>query len=129
MAMERERLSAKVKAGLLAPYRNWHDRVAINAFVKDIPATPKHRTWAVLERLEQSLDRFAALPVMFVWGMRDWCFDPPCMHRLQMAMPHARSVEIPDAGHYVMEDATEEVLAAIAEFTQATSDSAQNAPA
>ncbi len=113
MAVAREPLSASAAAGLLAPYRNWHDRVAVNAFVKDIPMTPSHRTRGVLETLEQRLASLAHLPTRFVWGMRDWCFRPECLYRLQTWFPNAQTVELPEVGHYVMEEAPQEVLAAI----------------
>src|SRR5207302_10023451 len=38
MAVEKhERMTADVRAGLLAPYDNWDNRVAIDHFVKHIP--------------------------------------------------------------------------------------------
>jgi haloalkane dehalogenase len=47
--------------------------------------------------------------------MRDWCFRRECLTRLQQAFPDARTVELADAGHYVLEDAPDEVLNEIAE--------------
>ncbi len=38
MAMSRNKMDADVARGLLAPYDNWDNRVAIDAFVRDIPA-------------------------------------------------------------------------------------------
>ncbi|QDS88168.1 Haloalkane dehalogenase [Rosistilla ulvae] len=116
MAMSRQSLSPAARAGLLAPYKNWADRVAIDGFVRDIPMSPSHRTWRSLENLEAALPGLSHLPAMFVWGMKDWCFRPECMDRLQKSMPHAQTVPIDDAGHYVMEDAPEQVLGAIDQF-------------
>ena len=48
--------------------------------------------------------------------MKDWCFRPECLRRFQDAWPNATAVEIPDAGHYVIEDAPTETLDAIADF-------------
>lgn len=115
MAMSRRRLTKNASRGLLAPYDSWANRVAIDQFVKDIPRSESHRTWQVLEKLESDLAN-VNLPAKFIWGMRDWCFTPECLYRLQRAMGHAETVEIEDAGHYVMEDATDEVLAAIESF-------------
>lgn len=116
MAMSRNRLGAGAAAGLLAPYHDWDSRVAIDAFVRDIPLSRKHPTFDALESLEKSLRQLTELPVLLVWGMKDWCFRPECLHRFQEIWPHAESVEIPDAGHYVLEDAPEETLRAIADF-------------
>ncbi|MEZ6090776.1 MAG: alpha/beta fold hydrolase [Pirellulaceae bacterium] len=120
MAMSRRKLHPAAAKGLLAPYQNWHDRVAIDQFVRDIPLTERHRTHQTLRELEASLPNLGDLPALFIWGMRDWCFRPECMARLQESMPHARTVPIADAGHYVMEDATEEVLTAIDHFLKET---------
>ena len=58
------------------------------------------------------------LPALLVWGMRDWCFRPECLHRLSSLLPQADRKELVEAGHYVMEDATEEVVASICDFFQ-----------
>ncbi|MDB4749520.1 alpha/beta fold hydrolase [Rubripirellula sp.] len=120
MAMSRNKMSPEVARGLLAPYDNWQNRVAIDAFVRDIPMSPQHPTYKPLAQLEQQLPSLAQLPSLLVWGMQDWCFRPECLSRFQAAWPSAKSVEIPDAGHYVIEDAPEETLEAIAKFLDDT---------
>ena len=116
MAMSRTRMKADVARGLLAPYDNWQNRVAIDAFVRDIPMSREHPTYEPLAHLEQQLPSLANLPSLLVWGMKDWCFRPECLRRFQAAWPDAVSVEIPDAGHYVIEDAPDETLQAIFNF-------------
>lgn len=116
MAMSRNRMDRSVAEGLLAPYDSWEHRVAIDAFVRDIPMSPKHATYSILEKLESDLPALSDLPSLLVWGMQDWCFRPECLHRFQKAWPNAKSVEIADAGHYVIEDAPDETLRAIEEF-------------
>ena len=116
MAMSRNKMTADVARGLLAPYDNWQNRVAIDAFVRDIPMSTSHPTYEPLSQLEKQLPSLATLPSLLIWGMKDWCFRPECLHRFQSAWPEAVSVEIPDAGHYVIEDAPEETLQAISRF-------------
>lgn len=116
MAMSKTRMTQEVAAGLLAPYGNWHDRVAIDAFVRDIPFSRRHPTYAELERLEADLSLLASLPQLLVWGMRDWCFRPECLERLLVHWPTATVVRLADVGHYVMEDDPETALSAIASF-------------
>lgn len=122
MAMSRRRLDANVAAGLLAPYDNWDNRVAIDAFVRDIPMSNRHPTLATLQTLQRDLTSLADLPALLVWGMRDWCFRPECLRRFQSAWPQAQTVEIEDAGHYVIEDARHETLAAIEDFLSGQQD-------
>lgn len=116
MAMSRQKMPAEVAEGLLAPYDNWSHRVAIDAFVRDIPMSPRHPTYQTLQDLEKRLPSLNELPSLLVWGMKDWCFRPECLRRFQGAWPNATSVEIADAGHYVIEDANEETLQAISRF-------------
>ncbi|MEM9826078.1 MAG: alpha/beta fold hydrolase [Planctomycetota bacterium] len=114
MAMSRNKLDPAVAAGLLEPYDNWSHRVAIDAFVQDIPMSPRHPTHDVLKMLEEDLSKWSDHPIDLIWGMRDWCFRPECLRRFEAIWPHARGTEIADAGHYVLEDAPEETLSAIA---------------
>lgn len=116
MAMNRNTMRPAVAANLLAPYDSWSNRVAIDAFVRDIPLSKKHPTYQTLVDLENALPSLADLPSLLVWGMKDWCFRPECLRRFQSVWPSATTVEIADAGHYVIEDAAEETLAAIERF-------------
>jgi pimeloyl-ACP methyl ester carboxylesterase len=120
MAMSRTRMNCETARGLLAPYDSWQNRVAIDAFVRDIPMSKRHPTYSTLENLEAELPSLAGLPSLLVWGMKDWCFRPECLRRFQSAWPSAKSVEIADAGHYVIEDAPGETLDAIDEFLAQT---------
>ena len=117
MAIDRlPRLSPAAREGLLAPYDTAKHRIAIDRFVQDIPLSPNHPTWSVLEKLEQDLANLRQLPIHFIWGMRDWCFRPECMERLQVAFPNATRLELQDVGHYVMEEASVEVVTELKRF-------------
>ncbi len=111
-------LPRNVRNGLIAPYDNWNNRVGVASFVRDIPLSRAHRTYAVLEQLEQGLSRIADNPVQLVWGMQDWCFTPVCLKRLQQIFPSAQTHTIHDAGHWVIEDATEEVIQTVDSFLE-----------
>ena len=116
MAMSRTKLSKAARVGLLAPYNSWHNRVAVNAFVRDIPANDRHATWNRLAEIEASLPEFCETPVQLVWGMKDWCFNEQCLQRFMDAWPHASVLKLNDVGHYVCEDATDDDLSAVIEF-------------
>ncbi|RMF43843.1 MAG: alpha/beta fold hydrolase [Planctomycetota bacterium] len=103
-------LPSAVKAGLLAPYDSWASRIGIASFVRDIPTRKSQPTWQVLESIEQGTSMLAHHPVTLVWGMKDWCFRPECLERMQRLFPQARVRRLDDVGHYVMEEAADEVL-------------------
>ena len=116
MAMNRTKLSDTAKAGLLAPYKSYANRVAIDSFVKDIPFSKSHHVYDELVQIENNLTHLKDKPIQLIWGMQDWCFSPKCLRKFQEIFPEANTLEIGDAGHYVLEDAKDEVLAAISTF-------------
>jgi haloalkane dehalogenase len=111
-----ERLTPAVKRGYLAPYENWHDRVAILRFVEDIPLEPAHPSYATLVSIEESLATLRNRPMLLIWGERDWCFTGEFLAEFQRRFPLAETLRLPDAGHYVFEDAPEPIIARVREF-------------
>ena len=109
-------LDPAVLAGLILPYDSWANRVAIDAFVRDIPLTKKHPTYAVLEKLENDLGQFKDHPFQFIWGMKDWCFTPACLDQFLTHLPNAEVDRLTDAGHWVIEDDPDRCLKSVREF-------------
>ena len=58
-------------------------------------------------------------PATLVWGMRDPVLPPSILHHWQRTLPHAETIEIDDASHFLQEDAPEQIVAAIAAFMAA----------
>jgi haloalkane dehalogenase len=106
-------LSADARAGLLAPYSSWADRIATLRFVEDIPMQVDHPSHAVMQGVADGLITLADKPMHLVWGMKDWCFTPKFLEEWVVRFPKATVTRLPDVGHYVMEDAPESVIAAV----------------
>jgi haloalkane dehalogenase len=117
--VHRERLTPQVRAGILAPYGNWRDRVAIERFVADIPVAPSHASYGTLSHIEARLPMLADCPVQLIWGMRDWCFTPWFLERFRTFFPRAEIERVADAGHWVVEDAHERIGPWITRFLTA----------
>ena len=110
MAVEKP-LSVAARAGFIAPYDSWANRIAVHEFVQDIPLSPSHRSHATLMEVENSLAQFCDHRMQLIWGMKDWCFTPQdFLSEFRRRFPKADSLELPDAGHYVFEDAFEAVI-------------------
>ena len=119
MATTRPRqLRGAVRAGLLAPYDCWARRVAIDNFVRDIPLTSGHPTHRVLADMEKQLPVLSDRPMQLIWGMKDWCFDSSCLARLADIFPQAGIYRIHDAGHYVVEDAYQQIIPLVVDFLE-----------
>lgn len=115
-----ERLTQAERQGYLAPYRSWSDRVGVHRFVQDIPASLRHPTYQTLAEIENRLPRLADRPFQFIWGMRDWCFRPDCLDKFLSIIPAAEVHRLADAGHWVVEDASEEVRQLAEHFFNST---------
>lgn len=117
MATEKpERFTPDVCAGYIAPYDNYANRIATARFVQDIPLSQSHPTYAVLKQIEQQLPTLSHLPIQLIWGGQDWCFRLECLERFQTIWPSARATIFNDAGHYVVEDASERIEPILRDF-------------
>lgn len=112
----RKKLPPAVKAGFLFPYRNFNDRTAVANFVRDIPLSKAHPSYAALEETENALPRLAEKPMLIAWGGRDFCFDDSFFSEWKKRFPHAKTLYCADAGHYLLEDAGTLLVPAIADF-------------
>lgn len=80
--------------------------------------TPRHPSYATLVGIEGKLPMLASRPWLFVWGMRDWCFTPWYLQRFLQFFPQAEVQRLADAGHYVVEDAHEQIVPIVESFLQ-----------
>lgn len=113
-------LAPEVRRGLLLPYDSYAHRVAVNGFVRDIPSSREHASYAELVRIEAALAGFQDRPTCIVWGERDWCFTPHFRRQWELRFPDAEVHRIEDAGHLVLEDAPEEVEGILRTFLRET---------
>lgn len=109
-------LATAVRAGFLAPYGSWRERVAVNAFVRDIPMNPTHPSYGELAALAGALPQFRDRKILIAWGERDFCFTPHFLARWREIFPDAEVALEPEAGHYLLEDAGERLVPRIADF-------------
>lgn len=68
---------------------------------------------AFLARCEAGLAGLSGKPALIVWGDADFAFRPQERRRFEAALPQARTVVLRGAGHYIWEDAPEEIAAAL----------------
>jgi haloalkane dehalogenase len=105
-----ERLTEQVRAGYLAPYDSFENRVANLRFVQDIPMDSTAESYQVVKNIENSLQQFNKLPIMIAWGMKDFCFNLHFLNKWKEIFPSAEVHEVEHAGHLVVEDACEEII-------------------
>lgn len=113
---KRKPLSAELRKAYCFPYRTWHDRVAVLRFVQDIPLSSKDRGFEIIAEVAAGLDRFAHLPMTICWGEKDFVFDRHFLDEWRRRFPQADVHAFADCGHYILEDAENEVVPIIQQF-------------
>jgi haloalkane dehalogenase len=109
-------LAKDVKAGLVAPYNCWKNRIATLKFVQDIHLTENNPSYQTVKQVDQNLNLFSTLPMLICWGEHDFVFDLDYLDEWQRRFPDAEVHRFPDAGHYVLEDASEQVIPVVDDF-------------
>lgn len=120
-------MPADVFADLIGPrmrtatHRPMTDAVA-EAYLAPWAGTAGQHRWidqvaavTVDDTRDLDLER-VAVPTMVLWGARDRWLEPATGERLAAAIPGARFVGVPDAGHFVAEDNPRDVSNALLRF-------------
>lgn len=113
---KRRPMPPKVRDGYLAPYDSWAHRIAILRFVQDIPLRTGDPSYALVSEVEAGLEKLKDVPMLIAWGEQDFVFDHHFLEEWQRRFPNAEVHRFPDAGHYVLEDAGDELIPRIADF-------------
>ncbi|MDP6931921.1 MAG: alpha/beta fold hydrolase, partial [Myxococcota bacterium] len=116
LAVTRRPLSPPVRKAYCAPHDTWDNRLSTLRFVQDIPLGPEDPGWDTVTRTADGLKAFADTPVLICWGARDFVFDDHFLREWQSRWPHATVHRYEDCGHYVLEDARDEVIAQVRTF-------------
>ncbi len=116
--VHRDRITATVKRAYRTPHPNWSSRTPILVFPREIPSGPEGPVSDLCAGVEQLMEQhFRSKPVEICWAMKDIAFTPEMLDRLWLqTFPDAQVTRIPDAGHYLQEDAHELIVPKLVEF-------------
>lgn len=109
-------LPAEVKTGLIAPYNTPHNRLATLKFVLDIPLSPKDPSGPIVARVDEHLKQIFDRPALILWGAHDFVFDRDYYQEWTDRLPNVESHYFNDAGHYLLEDIPDKIVAHMKEF-------------
>jgi pimeloyl-ACP methyl ester carboxylesterase len=112
----RNPMPREVALAYRAPYNTWQNRIATLRFVQDIPLDPSDRGYALVESVAAQLHKFDNTPALIPWGAKDFVFNDAFLRQWQRYLPKAKVHRIADAGHYVLEDAADEIIPMIVDF-------------
>ena len=115
---KRHPMTAPLRALYQLPYDSWKNRIATLRFVQDIPLSPGDKGYELVSSVAAALPQFRHLPILILWGELDFVFDRHFRAEWQKQFPEAELHQFADCGHYVLEDAPEEVIPLITSFLE-----------
>ncbi len=113
---KRKKLSRTLRQAYRYPYDSWANRIATLRFVQDIPLRPGDKAYEVVSEVENGLAALRDVPMLLCWGLKDFVFSEHFLLEWERRFPDAEAHRFADAGHYILEDASEEVVPLIQEF-------------
>jgi haloalkane dehalogenase len=116
---KRRAMTRELTAAYVAPYDSWSHRIAIVRFVQDIPLRPGDRAYELVSWVQHRLNLLRAVPMLVLWGMKDFVFDQHFLDEWLRRFPEAHLHRFPRAGHYLFEDEVDAVSGLIQTFMSA----------
>ncbi|MBM7072512.1 alpha/beta fold hydrolase [Shewanella sp. 202IG2-18] len=116
VGVKRVPMPKAVREAYVAPFNSWKNRISTLRFVQDIPMTPQDRNYQLVSDIAAGLEAFKDTPMLICWGLKDFVFDKHFLAEWKTRFPNAEVHEFDDCGHYILEDARDEVLSAVSNF-------------
>lgn len=117
---KRKPMNSKLRRLYQYPYNSWLNRIATLRFVQDIPLCNADKSYDLVSSVSAGIAQFSNLPILICWGELDFVFDRHFLSEWQAHFPSAEIHRFPDCGHYILEDAKEEIVPLISEFLDRT---------
>jgi len=113
---KQNRISPEVRRAYKAPYDSWENRIAVLRFVQDIPLTPNDKSYDLVEETDQKIHLFEKTPTLICWGEKDFVFDRDFLEEWLSRLPQAEVHRFSQAGHNIVEDASQYIIPLVQEF-------------
>jgi haloalkane dehalogenase len=112
--VRRKKLPDEVMDAYRGPFPTPASRRPVHVFPREILGSRPF-----LAEIESRMPALADRPALIVWPTRDVAFRGPERERWERIFPDHRTVTLEGAGHYIQEDAAEEIVAAVRDWTAA----------
>ena len=97
----------------LEPFRKRSSRAPTHIFPRQLVHAERF-----LAEIEWTFETIADHPALIVWGLKDFAFQQPERERFQGLFRKNKAVLLERAGHFIQEDAAEEICSAIHNWFQ-----------
>lgn len=112
----RKMMPSEIRKAYRAPYDTWENRIATLRFVQDIPLIEGDPGYNLLLEIENNLANLKEIPKLICWGEKDFVFDKHFLNEWIHYFPDSEVYSFPDCGHYILEDAKEEIIPLVEKF-------------
>ena len=116
IGVKRKPMPKEIRKAYVAPFNSWKNRISTLRFIQDIPLFPNDKNYQLVSDIDKGLQHFQKVPTIICWGLKDFVFDKHFLDVWKEKMPHAEVNEFADCGHYILEDASEQVIPLIETF-------------
>ena len=112
-----ERFDDFAKAAYRKPFRHWWHRKGMLCFPRSIATHPSDPASIELQHSHDRIRQLNSSQVLIVWPMKDLGFRPYILDAYWLKdFPEAEVHRIVDSGHYIQEDAHEQVIPIVERF-------------
>lgn len=106
-------LTSEIHKHYLSPLGSKENRKGCALFPKEIiGSTP----W--LSALAEKLKNIEKIPALILWGMKDIAFKEKELQTWQKILQKNLTIKLPEAGHFIQEEAHEKIIAEIKKFIE-----------
>ena len=110
-----KKIEPRVKEQYMMPHPTYASRAGVASFPKLVPPAPGHANYDYLINIGETLKTWD-LPVLVQFSDKDIAFKVADGERIAEMVPNGRFKLIPNAGHFLQEDAGEEIAANMIAF-------------
>lgn len=108
MGVKRQKLDPRVMHAYRSPFPTRESRTPTSVFPREILAS-----YSFLTDVYRGLNSISSKPALILWGDRDIAFRHRERQRFERLFSNHRTVMLPGAGHFIQEDAPDEIASAI----------------
>jgi haloalkane dehalogenase len=116
-SMRLKKLSDEVMNAYRGPFPTPASRKPVHVFPREIL-----HSRPFLAEVERGLPQVRDRPALIVWPTKDVAFREPELRRWEQVFPKHRTVKLEGAGHYIQEEASDEIAAAIRDWSTSAPD-------
>ncbi len=116
IGVKRKPMAKDIRKAYVAPFNSWKKRISTLRFIQDIPLKPGDRNYQLVSDIADNLEKFKQVPMLICWGLKDFVFDKHFLDQWLQRFPDAKVHAFDDCGHYILEDASDEVVPLVRQF-------------